>query len=115
MIIIHAHFLGTRIRTRAHARGIYTRGKRERGSVTRARAHARATTVPGVSLRWENLGVRHIAQNFGSIHRAGRIKTGAAVHGAGCVVFVGLVSLLEGWITIFWVWYIVPAAVVVLD
>ena len=78
----------TRIRTRTHARGIYTRGKRERGSVTRAQAHARATTVPCVSLRWENLGVHHFDGKSGSVNGAGRI---------------------------IFPWWIIPAAVVALD
>lgn len=69
--------------THTHTRpGIYTRGKRERGSVTRAQAHPRATTVPGVSRRWENLGFRHFDGKIGSIHRAGRITDRASAHGA---------------------------------
>ena len=84
MIIVRA-FTGC-IYTRTHTRtrpGIYARGKRERGSVTRAQAHPRATTVPGVSLRWEKLGVRHFDGKIASINGAGCIVSGGQVNGAG--------------------------------
>ena len=79
----------THTRTRP---GIYTRGKRECGSVTRAQAHPRATTVPGVSLRWEKLAVRQNVQRNQPVHCAGRITDRVSANGAGrvnCWHFLG--------------------------